>query len=101
MPCALGRKDGNVMEKFQNDLAAALSEITQVGPTRTLVRGMMGAIRLLLESTGAENDYSSAMLFANWSLHSGIDRTGTATEILHGINDVVVPALQGNYSGKL
>src|SRR3954451_4204651 len=89
------------MERFKNDLTDALSEIAKAGPTPTLVRGMMGAIRRLLERSATKANYSTAMLFANWSLHSKLTGPDTITEILQGINDVVVPAVQGNYSGKL
>jgi hypothetical protein len=86
-------------KKFVDDLAARLSEIARAGATPTSVTALMVSIRRVIENTKTQNIHKLAWLFCTWSMHTTMDQNKAIPYILEGINDVIVPILQGSFTG--
>jgi hypothetical protein len=87
--------------KFQQDLAARLSEIAQDGATPALVTALMVAVRRVVEDTKTQETFKLTCLFCTWSVRPTMNRNDAIPKLLEGFNDIIVACLQGNFTGML
>jgi Domain of unknown function (DUF4279) len=80
-------------------MSEAFAAIQQQGVSGPLITNAMVKLRELLEASGNKRVYQSVNLFANWSVHTTIDRDAAAREILNDVNSVVENLWSGTFSG--